>query len=100
MFQNFLKYDSFNFSLYNLNDVKNTHGGVLLLVKMQPEASSFTKSIAPTWMFSYVFEIVQRFQIAQRIINTDVLSRKISSAKLQPSDQIFTLEGHEKYIFL
>ena len=33
------------------NDMKNTHGGLLLLVKLQPEAYNFTKSKTPPWAF-------------------------------------------------
>ena len=32
---------------HNLKNVKNTHGGVLLLVKLQAEACNFTKSNTP-----------------------------------------------------
>ena len=58
---NFLKKDSPTYVIscaiwyhwYNLKNVKNnTHGGVLLLVKKQDEACNFTKSNAPSWVFS------------------------------------------------
>ena len=39
------------YHLYNLKNVKNTHGGVLLLVKLQAEAYNFTKSNTPSWVF-------------------------------------------------
>ena len=32
-------------------NVKNTHGGVLLLVKLQASAFKFTKSNTPPWVF-------------------------------------------------
>ena len=35
------------YHLYNLKTVKNTHGGVLLLVKLQALACNFTKSSIP-----------------------------------------------------
>ena len=35
--------------LYNLKNVKNTHGGVLLSIKL---ACNFTKSNTPPWVFS------------------------------------------------
>ena len=44
------------FHLYDLKNVKNTHGGVLLLVKLQAEAS--LKSNIPPWVF-FTFLIVQ-----------------------------------------
>ena len=40
------------YHLYNLKNLKNTHGGVLLLVKLQTSACNFTKSNAPPWVFS------------------------------------------------
>ena len=43
-------YDALHwYHLYNLKNVKNNHGGVLLLVL----------KITPPWVFSYVFRIVQ-----------------------------------------
>ena len=35
---------------YNLKNMKNTHGGVLLLVKLQADPK-FTKSNTPPWVF-------------------------------------------------
>ena len=40
------------YHLYNYKNVKNTHGGVLLLVKLQASVSSFTKSNTPPRVFS------------------------------------------------
>ena len=36
--------------LYNLNKVRNTNGGVLLLVKLQAEVCNFTKNMTPPWI--------------------------------------------------
>ena len=36
-------------------NVKNTHEGVLILVKLQAEACNFTKINTPTWMFFTFF---------------------------------------------
>ena len=44
--------------LYNLKSVKNTHGGVLLLV---------IKSDTPPWVFFTIFKSHKWYQIAQRI---------------------------------
>ena len=41
--------------LYNLKDVKKTHGGVLLLVNLWVEACNFTKSNALPWVFFTAF---------------------------------------------
>ena len=41
------------YHLYNLNNMKNIHGVVLLLVKLQDFiACNFTKSNTPLWEFS------------------------------------------------
>ena len=44
---------------YNLKSVKNTHGGVLILVKLQALACNFTRINAPSWVFFTFFKIVQ-----------------------------------------
>ena len=41
----------------NLKKVKNTHGWVLLLVKLQAEACNFTKRIIPPWVFATSFKL-------------------------------------------
>ena len=43
--------------LYNLKNAKNTHGGVLLLVKLQAKACNLTKSNTPPWVFSRFLNI-------------------------------------------
>ena len=35
------------YHFYNIKNVKTTHGGVLLLVKLQAKACNFTKSKTP-----------------------------------------------------
>ena len=55
------------YHLHNLKSVKNTHGGVLLLVKLQAEACNFTKSKTPPWVFFTFFKLYKCYQIAQRI---------------------------------
>ena len=39
------------YHLYNSKNVKNTHGGVLHLVKLQAKVSNFTKTNAPSGVF-------------------------------------------------
>ena len=53
------------YHLYNLKNMANTHGGVLLLV--QAEACNFTQSNTPPWMFFTFFKLYKWYQIAQRI---------------------------------
>ena len=55
--------------LYNLKNIKNTHGGMLLLVKLQAKACNVTKSNTPPWMFCTFFKLYKWYQIAQRITN-------------------------------
>ena len=47
------------YHLYNLKNVKNKHGGMLLLVKLHAQAFNFTKSTTPLWVFFTFFKIVQ-----------------------------------------
>ena len=58
---------------YNLKDVKNAHGGVLLLVKLQASDCNFTKCNTPPWVFFTFFKLGARYQIAQRTANTPLL---------------------------
>ena len=46
------------YHFYDFKNVKNTHGGMLLLVKLQTEARNFTKTNTPLWV-SHFFKIVQ-----------------------------------------
>ena len=43
------------YHLYNLKHVKNTHGGVLILVMLQASACNFIKINTPPWVFFHVF---------------------------------------------
>ena len=57
------------YHLYNLKNVKNTHGGVLILIKLQTEACNFTKINTPPWVFFAFFKLYRWYQIAQRTTN-------------------------------
>ena len=46
--------------------MKNTHGGVLILVKLQTLAFNFTKINTPPGLFFTLFKIYKWYQIAQR----------------------------------
>ena len=52
--------------LYNLKNVENTHGGVLVLVKLQAEASNFTKINTHPWVLFTFFKFYKWYQIEQR----------------------------------
>ena len=55
------------YHLYNLKNVKSTHGGVLILVKLRASACNFTKINILPWVFSTFFKLYKWYQIAQRI---------------------------------
>ena len=55
------------YHLYNLKNVKNTHGGDLLLVKSEALTRNVTKSNTPTWVFFTFLRLYKWYQIAQRI---------------------------------
>ena len=57
------------YHLCNLINVKNTHGGVLILVKLQAKAWKFTKINTPPWVFFTFFKLYKCYQIAQRTTN-------------------------------
>ena len=55
------------YHLYNLKSVKNTHGGVLPLVKLHASANNFAKSNTPPWVFFTFFKLCKWYQIVQWI---------------------------------
>ena len=55
------------YHLYNLRNVKNTHGGVLISVKLQAETCNFTKINTPPWVLFTFLKLYKWYQIAQRI---------------------------------
>ena len=54
------------YHVHNLRNVKNPHGGVLLIVKLQASACNFIKSNTPPWVFFTVFKLYEWYQIAKR----------------------------------
>ena len=71
------------YHLYNLKNVENTHGGELLLVKLQASACNFTKSNSPPWVFSTFLKLYKWYQIAQSTTNlTNAYSEGCMSCKL------------------
>ena len=55
------------YHLRNLKNIKNNHGGVLLLVKLQLKVCNFTKSSTPPWLLFTFFKLYKWYQIAQSI---------------------------------
>ena len=72
------------YHLHNLKKLKNTHGGVLFLVKYQGEACNFTKTNAPPWVFFSFFKLCKWHQIAQRAIYMEFLSNCLVSNFIFP----------------
>ena len=60
--------------MYNLKNVENTHGVVLLLVKLQASACNFNKSNTPPWLFFTFFKLYKWYHIAQRVTSTMFLN--------------------------
>ena len=50
------------YHLYNLKNVENTHGGVLLIAKLQA-----AKSNTPSWVLSTFSKLYKWYQIAQNL---------------------------------
>ena len=53
------------YHLYNLKNVKNTHGEVTLLEKLQASACNFPASITPPWVLFPFFKLKNWYQITQ-----------------------------------
>ena len=62
------------YHLYNLKDLKSTHGGVLLLVT--DKACNFIKCNIPPWVFFTFLKLCKWYQIAQIISFNEFSSRK------------------------
>ena len=55
-------------------NVKNTHGGELLLVKLQASTCNFTERNIHSWVFSTFFKLSKQYQIAKSISYFQLLS--------------------------
>ena len=55
------------YHLCNSKNVKNTHGEVLLLEKLQAKSLNFTKSSTTLWVFFTFLKLYKWYQIAQNI---------------------------------
>ena len=54
------------YHLHDLKNIKYTHGGVLLLVKLQAKAYNFTTKInTPSWVLFTFFRLYKWYQFAQ-----------------------------------
>ena len=64
------------YQLYNLKNVKNTHGRVLVLVKLHAFIC-VTKSNTPSWVFFIFFKLYKWYRIAQRITTLNVTTQEL-----------------------
>ena len=71
------------YHLYNLKNLKNSHGGVLLLV-------NFTKSNTPPWVFFTFLKLYKWYQIAQSVTYYVMRSFKISLKRARKTSFIKT----------
>ena len=53
--------------LYNFKNLKNIHGRALLLLKFQAEACNFTKNNTRPWIFFRFLKLYKWYKIAQSI---------------------------------
>ena len=60
------------YHLYDLKNAKNTHEGVLILVKLQAGACNFTKINTPSWVFFRFFKLHKWYQIAQHTTHMNI----------------------------
>ena len=89
--------------LYKVKNVKNTHGGVLLLVKLQALVCSFTKSSTPPWVFFTFFNCTNDTKShnasqCRKIIGTDwsyLLWCIKPRFDIEPSNK----DKHEKFLW-
>ena len=77
---------------YHLYNLKN----VLLLVKLQVEASNFTKSSTPPWMCFTFFKLYKWYQIAQRTTHINFREKTSNKTKwtVSKNDTWYILEFH------
>ena len=69
------------YPFYNLKNLKNTHGGVLLLV-LQTFGLQLTKSNTPPWVSFTLIKLCRWYQIAQNITDVSTESCKCSEKHL------------------
>ena len=89
----------------NLKRVKSTHGGVLILVKLQASAYNFTKINTPPWVFFMLFKLYQWYQIAQHTtyFNKWKLSQKyktVFSLKTAVCEDMILIKTYSKIFTL
>ena len=54
------------YHLCDLKNVKNTHEGMVLLVKLQTEACNFTKNSTSPWVFFTFFKLYEWYQMVPK----------------------------------
>ena len=80
---------------YELKNVKSTHAGVILFVKLKAKACNFTKCNTPPWVFFMFFKLRKCYQIVQSITYVDTSHKifTINTAHFSFGDILFKLHA-------
>ena len=80
------------YHLHNFKNLKNTHEGVLILVKLQAAACNFTTINTLPWVFFTFFKLYKWYQIAQHITyeNTSEVWKKCEGSKEKDNNDTIT----------
>ena len=73
------------YHLYNFKNVKNTHGGALLLLTLKASACNVTKINTPLWLLFTFFKLYKWYQIGQSVTYEEEL---IGLTVISPSPEI------------
>ena len=79
------------YHLYNLKHMKNNHGRVILLVKLQATACSFTKSITIPWVLFTLFKLYKWYQTAQKVLHMLFIKYSDNSSEMNKLIEIVCL---------
>ena len=84
------------YHLYNFKNLKNTHGIVILLFKLQVEVSNFNKSITLPWMFLRFLNYTN----GSKLRKTSHLNHRTKTFKQRTAHKIFLKGIFQKKIKL
>ena len=67
------------YHLYYLKNVKNTHGGVLLLLKLQASVCNFTQSNTLAWVFFTFLKLYKWYQMNHNDFFCSIINVRFSN---------------------
>ena len=77
------------YHLYNLQNMKSTHGVVLLYVKVPAEVCNFTKSGTPPWVFFTFFKLHNgKMKKTKNVGNGDEQEKSLSLCRQKLPDNL------------